>query len=56
MVNNIQVPWAAWREPEYLELKFPDSWDITICNMNGTPEVSEEGIKNSILNPSSKSF
>ena len=42
MVNKIQVPWAAWREPEYLGLNFPDSWDITVCNMNGIPEVSEE--------------
>ena len=51
MVKNIKVPWAAWREPEYLELKFPDSWDIAVCKMNGTPEISEEEIKNSVLNP-----
>jgi len=51
MVNNIKVPWAAWREPEYLELNFPDSWDINVLNMNNTQEVSEEKINDSILNP-----
>jgi len=51
MVNIIKIPWAAWREPEYLELKFPDSWDINVCNMNGIPEISDEEINTSILNP-----
>ena len=51
MVSGIKIPWAAWRDPEYLELKFPESWDITMCQMNGTQEVSDEDIKKSILNP-----
>ncbi|MFX1338274.1 MAG: lactate racemase domain-containing protein [Promethearchaeota archaeon] len=51
MGNNIKIPWAAWREPEYLELKFPDSWNIIVCNMNGSPEVSDKDIEKSILNP-----
>lgn len=51
MVKNIKVPWSAWRDPEFLELKFPDSWDINVCKMNGTSQITDEEIKNSILNP-----
>jgi len=51
MVKDIKVPWAAWREPEFLGLNFPDSWDITVCHMNDTDEIGNEEIKNSILNP-----
>ncbi|MFX1477550.1 MAG: lactate racemase domain-containing protein [Promethearchaeota archaeon] len=52
-MKKIKVPWAAWREPELLELTFPDSWDITNCTMegSGTQELSEIEIENSIQNP-----
>ncbi|MFX1257279.1 MAG: lactate racemase domain-containing protein [Promethearchaeota archaeon] len=50
-MNNFKVPWAAWREPEFLELNFPDSWDVSLCKMNGGPELSENEIKEAILNP-----
>jgi nickel-dependent lactate racemase len=53
MVKTFRIPWAAWRSPEYLELTFPDSWDVTACRMNGAdgPILSDEAIKHSILNP-----
>ncbi|MHA1232030.1 MAG: lactate racemase domain-containing protein, partial [Candidatus Helarchaeota archaeon] len=53
MSNIIKVPWAAWREPKYLELKFPDSWDVTSCRMEGADakEVEENEIEHAILNP-----
>ena len=51
MVKVFKVPWAAWREPEFLELTFPDSWDVSLCKMNGGPELTDEEIKNAILNP-----
>lgn len=52
-MKKIKVPWAAWREPEFLELTFPDSWDIINCTMegSGTQELSGIEIENSILNP-----
>ena len=30
MGNKYKIPWAAWREPDYLELEFPDSWDVSL--------------------------
>jgi nickel-dependent lactate racemase len=53
MGNKYKIPWAAWREPDYLELEFPDSWDVSLCRMIGadTQELSSEDIRNGILNP-----
>ena len=53
MVKTFKIPWAAWRDPDYLELSFPDSWDISACRMNGAdgPVLSDDEIKQSILNP-----
>jgi nickel-dependent lactate racemase len=53
MVKSYKIPWAVWREPEYLELIFPKLWDIKLLNMNGAgaSELSESEIKDSVLNP-----
>jgi nickel-dependent lactate racemase len=51
MVKTFKIPWAAWREPEFLEMSFPDSWDLSLCKMNGGPEIDDNKIKESILNP-----
>lgn len=47
------MPWAAWREPEYLELEFPDSWNVSVCKMTcaDDPALSEDQIRESINNP-----
>ena len=53
MVKIFKVPWAAWREPEYLELQFPDSWKVSICKMNcaDDPELSESQMRECITKP-----
>ena len=53
MTKTFKVPWAAWREPKYLDLTFPDSWDLNIFKMKGAdaPELTDEEIRDSILNP-----
>ena len=53
MGNIYKIPWAAWREPDFLELEFPDSWDVSLCRMIGadTRELSSEDIRKRILNP-----
>ena len=53
MVNKFKIPWAAWREPEFIELEFPDTWNITLSKMNGAEanELSASEIKDAILNP-----
>jgi len=53
MTQTFKIPWAVWREPGFIDLDFPDSWDISVCNMDGaiSSEISEVEIKNAILNP-----
>jgi len=53
MVKKFKIPWAAWREPEYLELVFPDLWDVNISRMKGadTLELQDDEIKKAIMNP-----
>jgi len=53
MTHDFKIPWAAWREPKYLELKFPESWDVSEYKMKrwNAPELNDEQIKNAILNP-----
>ena len=53
MVKSFKIPWAAWRDPDFLELSFPDSWDITNCRMNGAggPVLNDHEIKQAISNP-----
>jgi len=53
MVKTFKIPWAAWREPDFLELKFPDSWNVSICKMNCAdgPELSDNQIRESLTNP-----
>ena len=48
MANIFKIPWAVWREPGFIELEFPDTWDIGLCNMDGSGayELSETEIKN----------
>ena len=52
-MKTITVPQLAWYGPRELELTFPDSWDIEVCNIAGCnrPALSDEQIKNAITNP-----
>jgi nickel-dependent lactate racemase len=50
MTIKIKVPWAAWREPEFLEMTFPDSWsNIDVCKMTNASELTDESIKKGVL-------
>jgi nickel-dependent lactate racemase len=35
MTQLIKVPQLAWYEPKTLDLSFPDSWQVEVCNMAG---------------------
>ncbi len=50
-MTTIKIPWAAWREPSHLEINLPDNWDISVCRMNGTLEIDDDKIEESIMNP-----
>lgn len=53
MVKSFKFPWAAWREPKYMKVNFPDSWDVSQCKMAGAdlPEIDSDIIRDAILNP-----
>ena len=53
MTQTFKIPWAAWREPGFINLDFPDPWNISMYNMEGAnqSELSELEIKNAIVNP-----
>ncbi|MFO7795303.1 MAG: nickel-dependent lactate racemase [Promethearchaeati archaeon] len=51
--NKIRIPWAAWRDPEFLEISFPESWEVNVCKMNkwNGPVLSGNQLAQGILNP-----
>ncbi len=53
MVKTFKIPWAAWRDPDFLELSYPDSWDVSSFRMNGAdgPVLNSDEINRSIVNP-----
>lgn len=51
MVQQFNIPWAAWYGDKELSLKFPDRWDIDIYEMRDASAISMEDIRNSVNNP-----
>lgn len=51
MVQNFEIPWAAWYEDKEFNLEFPDSWEIDVYRMKDAPELSQEEIETAINNP-----
>ncbi|MFW9822333.1 MAG: nickel-dependent lactate racemase [Candidatus Thorarchaeota archaeon] len=53
MTQTFKIPWAVWREPGFINLDFPDSWEVSKFNMKGTTynELTESEINKTILNP-----
>ncbi|MBT7289673.1 MAG: DUF2088 domain-containing protein [Chloroflexi bacterium] len=52
-MKSVKLPQLAWHNPKELELQFPDSWDIEVCNIAGydRPALSDEQIRHAIANP-----
>jgi len=55
-VTNSQkavVPILAWYGDKELELEFPESWDVTMCQMKGhdAPPLSDSEIRKAFANP-----
>jgi nickel-dependent lactate racemase len=55
MTKTFNIPWAAWYGDKDLQLKFPDSWDVSVFEMENTSELSQEDIEKALLNPIGKS-
>jgi len=53
LVNKIKLPQLAWHGVRELDLSFPESWDIEVCNMAGynLPPLKPAEIKKAIAGP-----
>ncbi len=51
--KKVAVPVMAWYGDTELELEFPESWDLTICRMQGwdAPPLSDSEIKKAFAHP-----
>jgi nickel-dependent lactate racemase len=51
--NTVKVPTAAWYGDGELDLRFPLSWEIVLCQMKGdnNPPILAEEIKKAFANP-----
>ncbi|MBT4289952.1 MAG: nickel-dependent lactate racemase [Deltaproteobacteria bacterium] len=46
MQQTSTIPWNAWfSEDEKLNLSFPNSWKVTMCNMDDAPGLSKKAIE-----------
>ena len=52
-MQTYKLPQLAWYDPKKLEVFFPDSWDIEVCNIAGydKPALSKNQIRDIITNP-----
>ncbi|MBT3363766.1 MAG: DUF2088 domain-containing protein [Chloroflexi bacterium] len=52
-MQTVKLPQLAWYGPKELELTFPDSWDIKICNIAGHDRVALDAdqIKQAVTDP-----
>jgi len=55
MINSqrVVVPILAWYGDTNLELDFPESWDVTVCQMKGhdAPHLLDDEIREAFTNP-----
>ena len=50
-MKTVPVPWAMWYSNEKFDLTFPDSWEVTVANMKGGPDIGDEGIRRAFAEP-----
>ena len=51
MTKTFNIPWAAWYGDKDLQLDFPDTWDVSVYEMEDTGEISQEDIRKALNNP-----
>ena len=52
-MKKVAVPVMPWYGDEMMEVEFPDSWDVNVCEMKGaaSPVLSDSGIRKAFSNP-----
>ena len=49
-MKTVTVPWAMWYGDTF-EMTFPDSWEVTVAQMKGGPDIGDEEIRRAFSNP-----
>lgn len=50
-MQTVSIPWAMWYPPDRFDLAFPDSWEITVSEMKGGPDIGDAGIRRALAQP-----
>jgi lactate racemase len=50
-MQTVSIPWAMWYSTERFDLTFPDSWEITVAEMKGGPDIGDAGIRRALAEP-----
>ena len=50
-MQTVHLPWAMWYETEKHTLTFPDTWDLTVSEMVGGPDIGDAGIRQALAEP-----
>jgi nickel-dependent lactate racemase len=50
-MQTIHIPWAMWYGETPFALTFPDSWEITVAEMVGGPDIGDAGIRRALAEP-----
>ncbi|MFP3897635.1 MAG: lactate racemase domain-containing protein [Anaerolineales bacterium] len=51
MMKTVSVPWAIWYGEKEFDMTFPDTWDVTVAEMKGGPDIGDEGIRRAFAEP-----
>ena len=49
-MKTLSLPWKAWHGDESFGLFFPEFWDVQVCSMAQTPQLTELEIQSALRN------
>jgi nickel-dependent lactate racemase len=50
-MQNVEIPWGAWRGNKKKHLSFPKNWKVTMASMADREDVSQAEIRRAFANP-----
>jgi lactate racemase len=50
-MQTVSIPWAMWYGETKFDLVLPDSWDVTVTEMAGGPDIGDAGIRQALAEP-----
>ncbi len=50
-MQTVSIPWAMWYGQTKFDLTLPDSWEVTVAEMRGGPDIGDAGIRRALAEP-----